>query len=218
MTRERDFPYLYVTWLSSLLSGDRSCEWSVWFKAHYQDFDKVPRDFDSARWNQEHTALLNRKRVELEELGHEVYVEAQNKFNLRGSAATLGGKADLVGISDDMVDPWCTVYDAKTGRPKDSDIAQVQIYMWALPLAVPRFKGLEFNGCLVYATHEEHIPASTITSAFIGRVSALIKRLASPDPARKIPAAGECRWCEITSGDCPERIDSAEYTASTNAF
>ena len=206
----RDFPYLYVTWLAPLLSGDRSCEWSVWFKAHYEKYAKVARDFDSARWNREHTALLERKRSDLEGQGRTVYVEDQNKFNLRGSVATLGGKADLVADA--------TVYDTKTGRPKDSDILQVQIYMWALPRAIDRYKHLVFDGCLVYTDHEVEIPASTITPQFIERITRLIKRLAMDDPSRKVPAAGECRWCEITATDCPERINTQERTVTTDEF
>lgn len=214
MTGARDFPYIYVTWLSALLSGDRSCEWAVWFKAHYQKYPKVVRDFDSARWNQEHTELLNRKRSELLECGYKVYTESQNKFTLRGAAASLGGKADLVG----MEDPEPVVYDAKTGSPKDSDITQVQIYMWALPLAVERYRGKTFDGCLVYKDHEEKIPASTITSAFVGRLTTLIRRVAGDEPAIKIPAADECRWCDITAADCPERVEGESRTVTTTEF
>lgn len=214
-TQARDFPYIYVTWLSGLLSGDRSCEWSVWFKTHFQGYDKTVRDFNSARWNQEHTALLNRKRDELQGAGYTVYTEAQNKFNLQGGVATLGGKADLVG---GFTPEALTVYDAKTGKPKDSDITQVQIYMWALPRAVPRYKSAVMSGTLVYSDHEEEIPASTITPAFVERLVALIKRVANVTPAVKIPAAGECRWCDITSVDCAERIEGEEHTAITEDF
>ena len=28
-------PYIWVAWLSKLLSGDDSCEWRVWFQAHH---------------------------------------------------------------------------------------------------------------------------------------------------------------------------------------
>src|SRR6266850_353660 len=102
MMQARDFPYIYVTWLSGLLSGDKSCEWATWFQTHFQGFNKTVRDFNFARWNQDHTALLNRKREELEKAGHSVYVEGQNKFSLQGGVATLGGKADLVGLQDDL--------------------------------------------------------------------------------------------------------------------
>lgn len=221
MTQARDFPYIYITWLSALLSGDRSCEWAVWFRTHFEKYNKVPRDFNSARWNQEHTALLNRKRTELESEHVTVYTEAQNKFSLQGGVATLGGKADLVGIPEPEFFPDYvsgTVYDAKTGKPKDSDITQVQIYMWALPKAIERYRGMTLNGCLVYSDHEEDIPASSITHAFVERLVSLIKRVATVAPAIKIPAAGECQWCDITTADCPERVEGAQRTAVTNDF
>jgi hypothetical protein len=28
-----------------------------------------------------------------------------------------------------------------------------------------------------------------------------------PEPARKAPSWGECRYCDISEADCPERID-----------
>lgn len=215
MTQPRDFPYIYTTWIASLLSGDRSCEWATWFRAHYQGYAKVARPFDSARWNQEHTELLNRKRGDLERLGHKVYTEGQNKFDMRGATAILSGKADLVGIADDFP---ATVYDAKTGRAKTSDIVQVQIYMYALPRAIGRYKGLQFDGCLVYSDHEETIPASTITAAFINRLGEAIQRVASSDPAVIIPAFAECRYCDITSEDCAERVEKPEQAGETTDF
>ena len=45
MPTPREFPYIWATWLPRLLVGDRSCEWAVWFKAHYQDFERQPSDF-----------------------------------------------------------------------------------------------------------------------------------------------------------------------------
>ena len=38
----------------------------------------------------------------------------------------------------------------------------------------------------------------------------LVRRLASKVPARRVPSAAECRYCPITSADCPERMDGEE--------
>ena len=59
MTTPRTAPYLYVTWISRYLTGDKSCFWACWFKGNFQGYEKMPSDFDSARWNMEHTDLLN---------------------------------------------------------------------------------------------------------------------------------------------------------------
>ena len=210
----RDFPYLYITWIAPLLSGDRSCEWAVWFKAHWQDFRKAERTFDFAKWNREHTALLQSKIDELR-AEYPIWIEDQNKFNWRGQVATLGGKADLVA---EMPDQTFTVYDTKSGKPKDSDMIQVQLYMWALPRAVKLYEGATFNGAVVYRDHEIEIPSTTITPTFRGQVKDLITRLADNRPARKVAAHGECKWCEITASDCNERIDIEERTAVTDEF
>ena len=67
MTYPRTSTYLYATWISRYLTGDKSCLWACWFKANYQGYDRMPSDFDSARWNMEHTDLLNELVAELEE-------------------------------------------------------------------------------------------------------------------------------------------------------
>ena len=29
-------PYIWITWLTKLLTGEHSCEWASWFKAHHE--------------------------------------------------------------------------------------------------------------------------------------------------------------------------------------
>ena len=59
----RESPYIWTTWLPKLLTGDNSCEWAVWLKAHYQDWAKMTSDFNQADWLVKHTALLNEKKA-----------------------------------------------------------------------------------------------------------------------------------------------------------
>ena len=121
----RTSPYIWVTWLTKLLVGENSCEWAAWFKAHYQDFQTVPDDFDVTAWQIKHTDLLNRVRANLEEEGKTVFTEGQNRFVLRGTVAALGGKPDLITASGTQG----TIYDAKTGKPSPSHHIQVMTYM-----------------------------------------------------------------------------------------
>ncbi len=58
MAVPRQSAYIWATWLPRLLTGENSCEWAVWFKAHYQDWTKVPSDFNQAQWMLNHTTLL----------------------------------------------------------------------------------------------------------------------------------------------------------------
>ena len=98
MPQRREHPYIWTTWLPRLLTGKNSCEWAIWFKAHYQDWTRQPSDFDQAEWLMRHTALLNQQRAQWESNGHTVLAEGQNAFRLRGKSATLVlFQSDLVG-------------------------------------------------------------------------------------------------------------------------
>ena len=141
-------PYVWVTWLPRLLSGESSCEWASWFKAQHEgdSWARMPSDFDQAGWMMNHTALLNQQRQKWEQQGYNVLTEGQNSFNLRGSSAVLAGKPDLVARRRDQI----TVIDAKTGRPSPAHATQVLIYMYALPRALERYRGLAIAGQVAY--------------------------------------------------------------------
>ena len=84
--------------------------------------------------------------------------------------------------------------------------------MYAVPRALHQYKGIEFNGKVIYPTYEEYIPNSAVDDDFINNFSNLIQRLASPDPARRVPSELECSFCNITSADCPQRIENGEHS------
>lgn len=209
MTLPRSSPYVWTTWLSKLLVGDQSCEWATWFKTNHKDFEKTPTG-----WRLAHTALLDRKYRQLVEANHSVSIEGQNKFTLKGSCATLGGKPDLIGLNGTG-----TICDIKTGQPKPSDHAQVMIYMWAVPRALKKFQGLRFDGLVVYPDHEVRIPADAIDATFVNNLAGLIKRVSAEAPPRRVPSSDECRFCDLTVKDCAERVEAAtEEMLTTAAF
>ena len=119
----------------------------------------------------------------------------------------VAGQADLVAVASDG---QVTVYDVKTGAQRDSDIAQVMIYMYALPLAADSpCKGNAPDGRLVYRDGTEtYIPAAPVDDDFREGLHDLIRRVVSDDPARRVPSPSECNWCDLTDLDCPERVDS----------
>ena len=154
MATRRNFPYIWTTWLPRLLTGENSCEWAVWFKAHYQGWDHAPSDFDQTEWLIRHTALLNEQKAEWQERDHEVRVEGQNSFQLTGETATLAGKPDLIVVRDDDA----LIIDVKTGREQPSHKAQLMIYMYALPRALPRYQDVRIAGEIVYPTRTVRVP------------------------------------------------------------
>lgn len=199
----RSGPYIWVTWLSKLLVGDYSCEWAAWFKAHHRDHARMPSTYDFVGWQMDHTDLLGRTRDDLDGRGFTVLTEQQNSFQVKGSSGTmLGGRPDLAAMSEDRN----LVCDVKTGQPRVSDQAQVMIYMYALPHTA-KFLGMEFEGRVVYRDHEVAIPNNAVDEAFEERLFALIRRVSSDDPGRRVPSVAECRFCDITTVDCPERVD-----------
>ena len=208
MPAPREHPYIWATWLARLLAGDAHCEWAGWFRAHYQDWVKPPSDFHSAQWMVNHTALVNREKERLEKLDYTVYIENQNSFRLRGQQATLAGKPDLIAVND----PDAVIIDAKTSKPSPNHTAQVMIYQYALPRALTQYNGIEFTGQLVYPDTSVSVPASSTGGDFVRNLGALIRRLANDTPPRRVPSFAECRFCDITSADCPEHADEGEPT------
>ena len=196
-------PYIWVTTLAKLLTGENSCEWAGWFKAHHRSWAKPPSDFDSTTWMLRHTALVNKERDSLENIGYDVYIENQNLFRLRGATATIGGKPDLIGEKYHEI----LISDAKTGWPSPSHQTQIRIYQYAVPKALPQFQGRDARGQVRYPDSFVGSPVSAVSPEFVGNMGALIRCLAADTPARRVPSAGECQFCDITAADCPARID-----------
>ena len=68
--------------------------------------------------------------------------------------------------------------------------------------------GLE--GAVVYRDgHRVDIPAESVDDAFEARLTDFMQKMTAPVPPRRVPSGPECRFCELTKGDCPERMDSA---------
>ena len=208
MTRQRSSQYIYVTWIAKPLVGEISCHWAPWFKTNYQGYTKAPSTFDSARWNMEHTDLMNEHMEKLEARGHKLFIERQNEFKTqsRHSGMVIHGRPDIIAVDPDG---RATIYDVKTGRESDSHVAQVQLYMYLIPRALSeRWRGTTFDGALVYPDgREKLVPASSIDEPFVNRVAEFISKMVSDSPARRVPSASECRFCDISGADCHERVE-----------
>ena len=75
------------------------------------------------------------------------------------------------------------------------------------PEGLPQFQDKQARGQVRYSESYVGSPASSVTSEFVGNLGALIRRLADDVPTRRVPSAQECRYCDITKADCPEKID-----------
>ena len=214
MPQRREHPYIWATWLPRLLTGENSCEWAIWFKAHYQNWTRQPSDFDQAQWLLNHTALVNERIGNWTVGGFDVEVEAQNRFELRGRTATLAGRPDVIAHREDEA----VIVDAKTGHESPSHAVQLMIYLYAVPKALQRYRNVQLKGQVTYRDHTVRIPAAAVDERFIQNLGALIRRLSGDEPARRVPSAAECRFCDITDADCPERVaDTSEAEAGETA-
>jgi hypothetical protein len=84
--------------------------------------------------------------------------------------------------------------------------------MYVLPLVVPAFKGMRPSGCVVYSTEPVVIPATAIDASFISNFDYFVDVIAN-GPAHKAPSHCECRFCDISSADCPERVERVQIAS-----
>jgi len=214
MAEPRSNPYVWATWLTRQIAGEESCRWKLWFRANHT-YDRIPTDFDLARWTADHTRLLHDRAGELRAQGYAVYLEGQNEFRLKGNnGATLSGKADIVAIGKDDA----FVIDCKTGKERTSDKLQVLLYMLALPLGPAHCRGRLLRGEVQYREAVVPIAASKVDDAFREMVKDAMNVAASAEPPARTPSPSECRFCDVTATDCPDRVDGATSEAATDLF
>ena len=212
MTRPRDGLYVWVTWLSKLMSGEVQCHWGAWFRTHYSGYRTQPVDAQLANWTVEHNQHLAELISERKALGEVAYKEDQNRFRVRrASGLVIAGRPDLITYTETT--GQYTVYDVKTGKQKQSDIIQVMLYCYCLPYASPIYKGKTLNGCVIYKTDRVEVPPQMIDDAFTKKAVYFLNIVESPDAPDKYPSPVECKYCDLSSEDCPEKLLSTVTSA-----
>ncbi|KKM90106.1 hypothetical protein LCGC14_1241890 [marine sediment metagenome] len=211
MTIERREPYCWVTWLTRLLSGDAVCRWAPWFRTHFQGYVKAPSTFNLVKWKGEHADVVQAVADDLEDhQGWLVQRESQNKFRMQGEHGVLSGQPDLVAAKPGRV----RVIDVKTGKPRDSDQWQVEIYLAVLPYTRPEVRAIdEFMGEVYYLKPDDKgrvdLKNATIVpvpadESMIARVWREAQSATDDDEPPKTPSPNECSWCDIQ--ECPARM------------
>jgi hypothetical protein len=201
---KRRSPYIWVTWLTKLLSGDADCYYQAWLKTHFKH-DKLPEDDESAgrlsQWKAQHAEVVRKRVAALEAEGWTVRIEGQAKIEVEGRSAMVSGKPDILAFTDTDI----RIEDVKTGKRRESDWWQVLIYMLLGPRHWPQvFHGKRVRGFVLYTDDIVEIPDTFASEDNQDRLWGLVVLLAEgPEPA-KTPSWGECRWCDIAS--CDERV------------
>jgi CRISPR/Cas system-associated exonuclease Cas4 (RecB family) len=200
MATKRAYPYIWVTWLSSIMSGDNPCKWQPWFKANYKMEKEQPSDFDLTSWKIKHTRLLTELSEELELVdGIELRIEEELKFTFEETQTILAGKADCICKRSKII----TIYECKTGKERESDKVQVMIYMWLLSND-PRTSNHTILGEVVYS--DKRVRIAKLDESFESDLLYFVKLLSRKKPPQKSPGSA-CKICKITSDDCDKRID-----------
>lgn len=199
MAEQRKQPYIWVKWLSRVMSGAVSCQWQYWFQAHHRLSEKRPSDFDMITWQVKHTRLLTDLRRELASPEVTLRTEPRLQCRVPGVDAIVEGRPDCLAINGANV----TVYDCKTGTPRDSDQVQVMIYMYALS-TYPQHARSRIQGAVVYPDQRVEIPY--LTDDFVSALEYFVALLADTTPLPRAPG-DDCRYCNITARDCPARQD-----------
>lgn len=213
-TTSRRGVYFWTTWLTPALCGDAQCLWAPWFQGHYT-FDKLERGgLDLETWKVEHAAMVDAAAAAYRRDGWTVTLEDQNKFSLRGAAATVAGKPDLVAVRGDEA----RVVDCKSGKRRGSDIQQVLLYMFALPLSMPAVQGKRLAGELQYRDGPLTIRPDEFTPELRARIVDTIKRLAACEPPPRVPSTRECAWCDIGPADCPDRLETPQAEVAVSEW
>lgn len=214
MATKRFDVYIWVTWLTSLLAGDASCWHQPWLKSHFK-ITKLDRGgFDLAGWKVQHTEMVEKRTAELLEAGWAVTLEDQNFFTLAGRVAKLAGKPDIVAIRGDEA----LIVDCKSGQRRASDIQQVLVYMFALPLASERFQTLRLAGEVQYPDGSIPIRPEQFTDELKARIIAAITKIGSSTVPPTTPSARECAFCDISKVDCPARIERVLDDVAVEVF
>lgn len=210
-------PYVWVSWITKIITGEESCQWKLWFKSHHT-YDKAPSYFDQVTWVTNHTTLLRSRAEELREEGYQVSVEDQNSFRIEGkNGAIISGKPDIVAIRGQDV---CIV-DCKTGKEKPSDKTQVLIYMLLLPFSKAykeKVREAQIRGKIQYQHHRADISTEQVNDKFKSVFRNAMGMAAMTYPPHKVPSFGECKYCDITAKDCPERVDNGYSMGKTDIF
>lgn len=200
MAKPRTAPFIWTTWLASVMSGDNPCHWQAWFQTHNELTEKQPSNFDLAGWKIDHTRLLSELTKELSS-GKEVLIRTEyplsHSFGKYGTR--LKGAADIVCWDKSLV----KVFDCKTGKERSSDQIQVMLYMWQLAQS-PDFSGHRIEGEVVYRSRRQSIPR--LPDTFEDNLMYFIGILSGNEEAIKSPGK-VCRFCSITKSDCTDRVD-----------
>lgn len=211
-TVKRDgLPEFWSTGLAKALVGEQACELEAWAKGHYRIKRQGGESASLAQWKIDHTAQLQAATERLRADGWKCQVEQW--FRLQGQFAVITGKTDLITQKEGCRP---VIRDTKGGEPRDSDVAQVLIYMVVLPL-VWKSPKMQFAGEVIYPDHSVSITPPE-AEAVKKKLFDLVRRLSMNAPPPANPSESACRFCDVPESLCNQRWMSESTVVNTDLF
>lgn len=197
--QKRSAVFFWPTWLAGLFSGDDHCRYAAWYKGHFK-YTKVPQteaDLTSMRGHmQVHEEGLQAEAARLQASGAKVYIEDANAFTVRGNAADLAGKMDLISVTEDAAE----VVDVKGGRKYDKHVAQVILYLLFGVRHLPHVAHLagKVSGRVHYTGGRGDVLITPEQAEDMRpRYVRMIQELAAETPPPAAPSKRGCQFCDI---------------------
>jgi len=88
--------------------------------------------------------------------------------------------------------------------------------MHFLPICFPELSRLRIQGRVAYPNCQIEIPQTAVDERFGQNLDYFIRLIAGNEPPPKAPSTGECRFCDVTSADCPDRYSLARVQKAAN--
>lgn len=201
MNSRRAKPYVWCSWITSLLAGSDHCRWKVWTKANFR-YAKTAGDggFNVAEWTKQHDEMVNLRAAKLKLEGYDVRIEEENAFKLEGERGTLAGKPDIIALK--ASEKYALVIDEKSGKERPSDRWQVKIYIFAKRQL--SLKDWRVDGEVEYRGRHEPVPFLEVDSGAIQKIAEVMKMATGEVAPARTPSRFECQYCDIA--DCSDRF------------
>jgi hypothetical protein len=201
--------WIWPTWITGLLSGDKQCHFAAWYRSHYKYDKRQDSTFDSAAWTAQHNALVISRKDELEADGWTVTLEGQNDFKLKGKSAVLSGKPDIIATRNGQT----LVVDCKTGKKRNSDWFQVLLYILALRRLRPELKAI--GGEVCYSDGPVPVHPEDLTPEREEQIFAMLRLVGGDERPAHVPSKFECSFCDVA--ECTERWTAPDKEPETVA-
>ena len=156
-----DGPCFWATWLTRLLSGEDSCDWAAWFRAHYEDgsWRQMPSDLDRVGWQMAHTAAVIAARARWEAWATLCTPRTEllrPERGIRQPGRPAGHHRPQAGIAR---------HHRREDREGPPPVVQVMLYMYAVPRCIEEHRGVAFRGQVAYPAAVVDIPARRWTGS-----------------------------------------------------